>query len=554
MQDLKAALTRTKLLTLVIALTAIAVPVLFAIDQSRRQGQDAEMERVLAYARDVQSRTDMTAEQILNGINKLLDAHPADPCSEAQVAIMRGIDLSSSYIQAIGHVSNGVLVCSSLGPNGSGWRLGPVDLVTSRGAIVRTNVKIPFAPGSVFTVVERDGYAAIINKSLPIDVTTSEKDVSLATFSLDNFHIFTERGLIKPEWIKALRDHPQVTFFEGGYVVAVVSSTQFRTGALAALPATYMNRQMRNLALVLVPVGFMGGLLLAFAVLYLLRVQTSMPAVLKGALRRHEFFIQYQPVVDLQSGAWVGAEALLRWRRPNGEMVRPDIFIPVAEEAGLIKQLTRRVVQLVARDAAEVFKKHPDFHLAINLSAADLQSEHIVELLQGMVRDTAAAPGNLIVEATERGFMDAALARKNIGELRVRGIQIAIDDFGTGYSSLSYLETFELDFLKIDKSFVDKIGTEAPTKNVVQHIIGMANAMRLTMIAEGVETEAQARFLRDQGVQYAQGWLFGKPMAWADMMAMLVKKPACETADQSEKTNEVVPSFISKQPSPSEID
>lgn len=511
------------LLALIVALVAIAIPVLFAIDQSKNVGIKIEMDRMLSIAKDVLRRSDGTADQVEKGIKKLETAGASNPCSDSNLAIMRDIDLSSSYIQTVGHVSHDKLKCSSLVNIGSEIYLGSVDHITSKGVRLRLNLKLPSIPKTTFLTIERNGYIAIIDNNLPIDATEEDNDVSLMTFSLDNDNNFTSRGIIDPAWIRELKEHQETTFVKNGYVVAIVKSKKYLIGALAAHPVSYLDRIAQNIALVLVPVGLLAGSLLAIVIFYTAKQQMSIPTALKNALKRKEFFLEYQPIVNLQTREWVGVEALIRWRLPNGNIVRPDLFIPIAEECGIIKRITKRMIELVALDVGNLFRLYPDFHISINLSAADLHSKHIVEQICSLIKASNANPKNLIVEVTERGFLNAELALEVVQEIRASGVRVAIDDFGTGYSSLSYLGTFKIDFLKIDKLFVDTLGIDAPTSNVVSHIIEMAKTLNLEMIAEGIETEAQAKFLLDHGVQYGQGWLFGKPTAMTDVISKLQK-------------------------------
>jgi sensor c-di-GMP phosphodiesterase-like protein len=504
--------------TLATALLAIAIPVLLAIYLADRQARETEMRVVTNYAKDVLHRSETTSDQVIAAQNALLAAHSADPCSDSNIAIMRRYDLSSSYLQAVGYVADGRLVCSSQGRDAGGLALGPVDWVTPIKVRIRVNVRFPFDPVTSYLVTENpDGFAAIINKDLPLDAATNETDASLSIFATMNGRLMSSHGFVDPNWpgphATALPHQQAITtFVDHDHVVAVVRSNRYFIGAIAALPVAYMSAQTRATSLILLPVGVIAGLVLAFAALYLGRLQLEMPAVIKTALKRKEFFLVYQPIVDLRTRQWVGAEALLRWRRRGGEMVRPDLFIQAAEDAGLIQRITQHVIGLVARDVEDLFTRRPDFHIAINISSDDLHDQSTVGLLQQLARDTHATAGNLIIEVTERGLVKRDPAHKIVRALRAGGVRIAVDDFGTGYSSLAFLESIELDFLKIDKSFVDTMNLDTPTSQVALHIIEMAKSLNLRMVAEGVETEAQAQFLAERGVQFAQGWLFARPM------------------------------------------
>ena len=240
----------------------------------------------------------------------------------------------------------------------------------------------------------------------------------------------------------------------------------------------------------------------------------SLTRGLRGALRRRQFEVHYHPLIDIQNDRCVGAEALIRWRHPDRGLIRPDLFSPVAEETGLIIPITRWLMNQV-RDDFEAVALPSDFHLAINLAPIQFRDKTIVDDIRAIFSGRNLSPAMLVLEATERFPIDDA-GRKVIDALRTMGPGIALDDFGTGHSGLAYLQKFHGDFLKIDKSFVQAIGTDSVTRTVVDSIINLARELDMEIVAEGVETVAQLEYLRARGVPFAQGFLFAQPLPIAD--------------------------------------
>jgi sensor c-di-GMP phosphodiesterase-like protein len=248
------------------------------------------------------------------------------------------------------------------------------------------------------------------------------------------------------------------------------------------------------------------------------RRQLDPATELKRAIAACDIAVHYQPVMDLRTSRCVGAEALARWKTVSGDWVSPNVFIPIAEKAGLIQELTLCVARILVHDLKRIYKDAGPISINLNLSPDDLQNDRVGVELEALLKEAGLPSSAVKLEITERALVNADSARLLIGQLRERGHEVAVDDFGTGYSSLSYLQSFELDVLKIDKSFVDAIGTGAATSQVIVHVIDMAKSLGLSIVAEGVETRPQAQWLIEHGVQYAQGYLFAKPLPLNDFL------------------------------------
>jgi diguanylate cyclase (GGDEF)-like protein/PAS domain S-box-containing protein len=243
---------------------------------------------------------------------------------------------------------------------------------------------------------------------------------------------------------------------------------------------------------------------------------------LRHALEREEFFLVYQPQLDLASGAILGCEALVRWTHPERGAVPPSLFIPVAEETGLIAAVGEWVLRRACTQLRAWRDRGHRLGVSVNCSAQQFRREGLVEAVARALRDSGLPGESLELEITESAIMQQTPALlERFGQLRALGVQFAIDDFGTGYSSLGYLRRFPLRRLKIDQSFVRDIASDPNDAAVVSAVIALAHSLKLEVVAEGVESAEQLAFLRSLGCDQAQGYYFSEPLPAAQFLELL---------------------------------
>ncbi|MGI4800521.1 MAG: putative bifunctional diguanylate cyclase/phosphodiesterase, partial [Janthinobacterium lividum] len=252
----------------------------------------------------------------------------------------------------------------------------------------------------------------------------------------------------------------------------------------------------------------------------------ALQADLLRAIERDEFVLHYQPICDAATGSMVAVEALVRWRHPERGEIGPALFIPAAERAGLIRDIGRWVLREACRQASVWHARFAGLapRVSVNASGAELRDRRYLDEVQHILAETGLEPARLQLEVTEGVFLhQPEVAGEVLSGLRALGVRIALDDFGTGYSSLGYLSRYPVDVLKIDCSFVAEMLARPRTWAVVQTIIRLGQAMDLSLVAEGVEEEAQLQALRDAGCSLVQGFLFAPPLPAERIEALLAR-------------------------------
>ncbi|WP_336741304.1 EAL domain-containing protein [Aureimonas altamirensis] len=443
------------------------------------------------------------AEQVLDELR----ASALAPCSSEHIDLMRSLVFNTRSIEEIGYFSENRLICTSWGMAEGDVNFSEPDFFLRDGVGVTLNVRPLLTGGNKKLALSDGSYNVLVDPLRFVDVVAAPQ-IGLSLMTRTGLLVASPADVPR-ERIEEYAAAPKQSI-DGNIIYSTLQTVDWT--AVAFQPRPGFLSTLRREQLVFLPIGLMIAGLIIAAVFWQSRQRLSLKAEIAAAIRHGEFLVHYQPIMEIASKRCVGAEALVRWRRRDGSWVRPDLFIPVAEESGLIGEITELVIANVASDLSAFLANDPTMHVSINLSPQDLQTDTTLVQLRAWVSGKRILPGQIWLEITERGFMDYDATREYIARASSAGYRLSIDDFGTGYSSLAHLQNIDFDNLKIDKSFVDAIGVASPKSPVIYHIIEMAKGLSATIVAEGVETQEQADYLEANGVTLGQGWLYSKAL------------------------------------------
>jgi sensor c-di-GMP phosphodiesterase-like protein len=465
---------------------------------------------ILERANDLvrETRTAITAVRALT----------TEPCSPDDLAAMRLIAINLFYLMDIGRGHDGQLLCDIIhGTQLPVADLGPPDFKSRLGLKVWVSAAL-FRNSDLRSIVADGG--GVMTFSRPImfhDMFGALGDANAIITSVDGSRLYAwsdNRG--GPSALPARAAAEPPGWFEhrisrcddeGNLCVTIRGAAHFRI-----LP------MLTPVGLTLMTGGSVVGLMGYALVAATLSRRRTMISRLRRAIRNDEIHLLYQPLVRLSDRGLVGVEALARWRLRSGEMVSPDIFIPMAERHGLIRDHTANIVARALRELSCLLKSGTCLYVSLNISVQDLLSDGLREHLAAECERNGIARDRIALEITERATDEMGRIGAAVRALRESGFRVCLDDFGTGYSSLGYLAELPIDKIKVDKLFTRAIGTSFVGTIVLRQICAMVKTLELRLVFEGVETEEQAAaLLAIEPSAIGQGWLFGKPMTAADV-------------------------------------
>jgi sensor c-di-GMP phosphodiesterase-like protein len=498
--------TRRNLIAIAIGVLLAAAPLVafdFWLDGLiDRQGQ-AE---VATAARRAVALANSRLNQVIEALDALA-AQGVDSCQPGPIDAMRQAAFSAMPIKEVAVVSpDGQTVCTHLGlPLGQRKLIASVPLAGADGYTIDT---LQIANGQQMVRLRRKVGAGPNEIAALVPALLFLPQVSMEGSPFSAYaHLATRDGTL----IGVTGERPKDS---DARFAAKVTSDKFGLETEIVAPRAMVPADHAGLRwLGMLATGAIVLILAAFLMLIRRRAPSNPVADIERALAAGEFVPYYQPIVDIRSGQLRGAEVLVRWRKPDGTLVLPGAFIPLAESSGLIRAMTHDLMRRVCAEAGHAIGCRPAMKISFNFAGKLFSDDSIVKEVCKIFSGSPIKLSQVVLEVTERDPIENFTeTRQIIAALQGLGIRIAIDDVGTGHSGLSYMLKLGVDIIKIDKMFVDAIGTDRNSTTIVETLVDLAHNMRMDVVAEGVENFEQVIHLRELGIRSAQGYVFAPPL------------------------------------------
>jgi sensor c-di-GMP phosphodiesterase-like protein len=502
-------LTRKRAAEVALLLSGAVLGGLVALGVGRLVQLNFGREQLEKYSVRLLSQADVIVRETRDAVNVVLNDH-FPFCSDDELSNLRKWVFNASHVRDIGRVKDGHIYCTTaLG------RLNPPPATTPgdievNGRKLFASSPLLINPKARGIIIESNGVTVVLN---PADYEPLNQPPMY--FSALVHDPSTGRVLLfigQPVPLTGAEIVAQVMLERNGTYYRPLCSTLSAVCVVAYESKSTMASQDRVRFFILAVAGALVGALVALTLILFFNRQRSLVRNLRRAIKNGELTVRYQPVVDLDTGTIVGAEALVRWITESGEAVPPEHFVAAAENKGFVGEITRAVITCVTEEIDDLLKLE-NFAATVNITTQDLCDSAFFRFVELRVKTARIVPQSLGFELTERSTADRDVVIHAIERLQSSGHPVYIDDFGTGYSSLAYLQDLKVSAIKIDRAFTNTIGTEAVTASVVPQILDIASRLNLMVVVEGIETQTQADYFRHArpGIR-GQGWLFGRPV------------------------------------------
>jgi sensor c-di-GMP phosphodiesterase-like protein len=452
------------------------------------------------------------------------NASPDPPCSQADLELLRRLTFAARFLKDVGRVQDGVLLCSAAsGKLANGVVLTAPDFVLPFGLAIYRDYPLNLPQGERAMVAVLRRSEAVLSPDIFADYP--QKPVHYFVGAVDR-----NNGIVQTRTLGAVKVPPGVLNSQnvvrvGDELYAARCGHVYALCAVTHMSFPEIQRAGKPLLLVYMATGTASGLACGISFLMAGHKRRTHSNQLKRAILMGRLSVAYQPIVQLGSHRIVGAEALARWTDEDGESIRPETIIELAEAEGFVSEITRFVISRSLEELGTILAGDPDFRLSINLAPSDLADPRLLLLLDEELQDRSISTHHLIFELTERATSNREVAIAAIKRLRQRGHAVFIDDFGTGYSNLAYLTELNVNGIKINRSFIATLGTDSVTASIVPQILAVAKALSLKVVVQGIEREEQAIYFATEDPEIlGQGWFFGMPIPARSLMYLCAEK------------------------------